>query len=284
MTVGQALKDILCWPRPACPPAVRLQTKWSQEYGMPSTHAMVGISIPFSIVLFTMNKYVYPLFIGCAIATCWCTLVCMSRLYLGMHTVLDILAGLTLAAALMVPLIPLVEVTDYYILANGWALAMLIIISIAVIVYYPRGNRWTPTRGDTTMVVSVTAGVHAGAWCNYNAGRMFASPLPPPYRIAWPSRAMLGHMTLRTALGFSSIIATKILCKSLSYAVMCAILKVNSRELASSEDDIKNRDKILVDLVYKYVTCFMIGMNTVYLLPKVFTIAGIGRLSFDTDL
>lgn len=40
MYVGQVLKDIIRWPRPG-PPVQRLQSKWSIEYGMPSTHAMV---------------------------------------------------------------------------------------------------------------------------------------------------------------------------------------------------------------------------------------------------
>lgn len=71
MSLGQALKDIICWPRPSCPPAVRLQNKWSLEYGMPSTHAMIGVSIPFSVLLFTMNRYVYPFHIGCIIAVLW---------------------------------------------------------------------------------------------------------------------------------------------------------------------------------------------------------------------
>lgn len=39
MYIGQGLKDIIRWPRP--PMRIRLQTKWSVEYGMPSTHAMV---------------------------------------------------------------------------------------------------------------------------------------------------------------------------------------------------------------------------------------------------
>lgn len=41
MYVGQGLKDIIRWPRPG-PPVQRLQSKWSIEYGMPSTHAMVS--------------------------------------------------------------------------------------------------------------------------------------------------------------------------------------------------------------------------------------------------
>ncbi|KAJ8938315.1 hypothetical protein NQ318_005333 [Aromia moschata] len=55
---------------------------------MPSTHAMVGVSIPFSVLLFTMNRYQYNVPLGMCIAIVWCALICFSRLYLGMHTVL----------------------------------------------------------------------------------------------------------------------------------------------------------------------------------------------------
>lgn len=71
MTVGQALKEIFCWPRPSCPPAVRLQKKWSLEYGMPSTHAMIAVAIPFSVIIFTMNRYVYSYPVGFIVATLW---------------------------------------------------------------------------------------------------------------------------------------------------------------------------------------------------------------------
>ncbi|XP_029034483.1 sphingosine-1-phosphate phosphatase 2-like [Osmia bicornis bicornis] len=284
MTIGQILKDVICWPRPACPPAVRLQSKWAEEYGMPSTHAMIGISIPFSVVLFTMNRYIYHVFVGWTIAFLWCTLVCMSRLYLGMHTVLDILAGLILAVGLMIILIPLVDITDYYILSNIWALAILIAISIAVIVYYPCSKKWTPTRGDTTMVVSVTTGIHLGAWLNYNTGIMLTPPNSPPYQIIWPSYTMFGCMILRTILGFCCILATRTICKSLSYKTMCAILNINSKDLMKSQNYSGNKNKVIVDLVHKYLSCFMIGVNTVYFLPNFFTMIGIERPTFYTEI
>lgn len=75
-----------------------------------------------------------------------CLLVGMSRLYLGMHSVLDIVAGLILAIALMFPLVPIVDVINSYIATNFWLLAMLITISIVIIVYYPATYKWTPTR------------------------------------------------------------------------------------------------------------------------------------------
>lgn len=85
--LGQGFKDLLRWERPG-PPVVKLQKKWALEYGMPSTHAMVAVSIPFSVLLYTMNRYDYNFYLGLAIAVLWCLLVCTSRIYLGMHSVL----------------------------------------------------------------------------------------------------------------------------------------------------------------------------------------------------
>lgn len=57
MYIGQGLKDVVRWPRPTSPPVIRLEEKWALEYGMPSTHAMVGAAVPFSFLLYTMFRY-----------------------------------------------------------------------------------------------------------------------------------------------------------------------------------------------------------------------------------
>ncbi|XP_058801363.1 sphingosine-1-phosphate phosphatase 1-like isoform X2 [Phymastichus coffea] len=284
MAVGQTLKDIICWPRPSCPPAIRFQSKWELEYGMPSTHAMIAVAMPFSTVLFTMNRYIYSFPTGCVAAVIWCTLICISRVYLGMHTVLDIIAGLVLAIVMMIPLVPLVDAMDYYFVTNSWALLLLVIISLAMIIYYPRSKKWTPTRGDTALVVSVTVGVHVGVWLHYKTGALIKPLLPPPYHVIWPSYSILGLVILRTILGYCCILGTKAVGKSLSYATMCGILQVNSKELIQSQDSLDNKNKILVDLIYKYITYFTIGFNITYLLPNVFTVLGIERPTFYTEL
>lgn len=43
--------------RPLSPPVVILEPEYAMEYGMPSTHALVGAVIPFSMVIFTINRY-----------------------------------------------------------------------------------------------------------------------------------------------------------------------------------------------------------------------------------
>ena len=51
------MKDVVRWDRPSMPPVIQLESKWALEYGMPSTHAMVGLAIPTSIIWFTYGRY-----------------------------------------------------------------------------------------------------------------------------------------------------------------------------------------------------------------------------------
>lgn len=57
MYIGQSAKDVIQWPRPPCPPVISVEKRFQVEYGMPSTHAMVGTLIPFCLVYFTYDRY-----------------------------------------------------------------------------------------------------------------------------------------------------------------------------------------------------------------------------------
>uniref|UniRef100_A0A1B6D3K7 Phosphatidic acid phosphatase type 2/haloperoxidase domain-containing protein n=1 Tax=Clastoptera arizonana TaxID=38151 RepID=A0A1B6D3K7_9HEMI len=284
MYIGQGIKDLVCWPRPPCPPVFRLQKKWSLEYGMPSTHAMVGVSIPFSVILYTMNRYQYPVGWGLAIAITWCTLISLSRIYLGMHSILDIVAGLILALVLMIIIVPIVDILDLTLLTSRWSPIILIVISITMIALHPCGIHWTPTRGDSTVILSVCVGIYIGAWINYQLGYMSFVSYPPPYTIIWPSYGMIGLGLLRTVIGLIGIIATLAVCKSASYATLSALLQVHSDELQNSCTSQNSKARTIVELGYKYVTYLLLGINIVYLLPNVFKLLSIQRPTFYTEI
>lgn len=57
MYCGGLAKDLLRWPRPASPPVVQFDRAYAAEFGMPSTHAMTGASVPFGLLLFTQRRY-----------------------------------------------------------------------------------------------------------------------------------------------------------------------------------------------------------------------------------
>jgi sphingosine-1-phosphate phosphatase 1 len=84
MYIGQATKDLLCMPRPASPPVVKLEERYVAEYGFPSTHAMVSTGLPISLVVLSYARYNIDLTVSLTAATIFCCWVCSSRLYLGM--------------------------------------------------------------------------------------------------------------------------------------------------------------------------------------------------------
>lgn len=200
-----------------------------------------------------------------------------------MHSVLDIIAGLLLTVILLVPLIPLVDYLDRLILESLWSPIFILAISISMITFYPNSGHWTPTRGDTTLTVSVCAGIQIGAWLTYQLGNMVPPLSPPPYEIIWPSHAQLGCMVLRTVLGLCCVVATRAIGKSISYGFVCALLGRDKNELRNSENSLENKHKIIVELSYKYFTYGMIGFITQYLLPSVFKLLQIGRPDFYTE-
>ena len=59
MYVGQASKCLIKWKRPSAPPAIRLEDNpvLEQEYGFPSTHAIVCTTVPFYLLYLLPNRY-----------------------------------------------------------------------------------------------------------------------------------------------------------------------------------------------------------------------------------
>lgn len=284
MYIGQSLKDIIRWPRPGRPVS-QLQQRWALEYGMPSTHAMVAVSIPFSLFIFTQQRYLYPAHVGLSIAIVWCTIVCLSRIYLGMHSVLDVLVGLVLTFGLMIILIPLVDFLDFFIVTNIFSPIFVICISILLVYFYPQPKeKWTPTRGDTTMTISVCAGLQIGAWLTYQFSDVHPTPPLEPHIIIWPTYQMIGHLLLRTVFGMCCIMATRAIGKSITYAMACAVLGKDKNEVRNSPSSLQNKIKTIVELSHTYLTYGLIGINTHYLLPHVFKFIGIGRPDFYTEI
>ena len=59
MYIGQAMKALVKWKRPSCPPAIRLEqnSNLETEYGFPSTHAIVSTTVPFYCLYMCWERY-----------------------------------------------------------------------------------------------------------------------------------------------------------------------------------------------------------------------------------
>lgn len=58
----------------------------------------------------------------------------------------DILAGILLTVLLMLPLVPIVDALDHFILSSKFAPLVILVTSILLIIFHPKSDKWTPTR------------------------------------------------------------------------------------------------------------------------------------------
>lgn len=278
MYIGQSLKDIIQWPRPASPPVIKLEEKWNLEYGMPSTHAIVGSAVPLAIIFFTSSRYVYPVWIGVLIAATLCTTVCLSRVYLGMHSVLDIIAGLTLVAVLLPLVIPLVDAVDTFFLKHEVGGVCLMACGVLLCLCYPSGDRWTPARGDTFVILGSAVGLNLGGWMNYQLGIIRGPPAAnPPYPVIWPGSTMILQTVIRQCLGLILVIISKTTTKKL-IAYGRTKLQLKDERLGN------NNTGISTELVTKYFTYTVVGFTVTHIIPNVFRSLGIQRPMFHTEI
>jgi sphingosine-1-phosphate phosphatase 1 len=147
MFVGQALKEFFVEVRPKSP-AIQMQKKWSNEYSLPSTHAMSSPSIAVTIVYFALERYEVN-FMMCAILTvAWISIVSWSRVYLGMHSVLDLLMGFALSTVLLALILPVTDGIELFLAKNALAPIVLLLATITAAALFPRPSTglWTPTK------------------------------------------------------------------------------------------------------------------------------------------
>lgn len=278
MYIGQSIKDIVQWPRPQCPPVIRLQTKWSIEYGMPSTHAMISIALPFSVFYYISNRYQIDNNIGILIVLLWCMLISLSRLYLGMHSVLDVIAGLLLAIVLLIPFVPLADVLDRYLMYSNWTPLIFIVVTVSLILIYPTSDQWTPTKGDTTLILATCAGLLTGGWLNVKLGIQDDIRVINPINnlVSWPSINYLGVIVIRSCLGYGCIVLLFLIIKYF----LCVIDKILIKSGMKIFDDVLKRHIPLLDIAYKYFTFYLVSLNIFILIPFLQKLLFVPRESF----
>ncbi|XP_006818826.1 sphingosine-1-phosphate phosphatase 2-like [Saccoglossus kowalevskii] len=261
MYFGQAAKDIVKWPRPSSPPVVKLEHIYNMEYGMPSTHAMMGLSLPFTLFLLTVQRFEYPYYLGVAIAVTWCTLVCISRLYLGMHNVLDVIAGLVLAAVLMAVIYPYLDVIEDIFINGKYGATLAFGIGISMAIFYPTFNKWTMSRGEATLLLGIGTGTLVGLWFKVHFNLPPFEPVgDSPYTITVPDLRWMFFMILKMSSGILILLATRFVISASIKKVAYAILRI----LPLNE---KRNEQVYVEVPRKFFTYMAIAVLTASIIP-----------------
>jgi len=269
MYIGQYLKDLIKWDRPQMPTCVQLQTKWSKEYGMPSTHAMLGLAVPSAAFFFTLSKYQFSANIAIIIIGVWTLLVCTSRMYLGMHSLGDVVAGLILSGVLLPPTLAFVHVSDKFFLQHPLSPLLVLTITLTAIFIFPCPSTWSPSAVTAIDVLACYQGAHLGQWALYQLGIIQMQYRPYwSLEIQYPTTSDLGIMILRILVG------------GLISGLVHIIVKISSMKVASMlfPDDrkIKYTDSRMIS---KYLTWLSTCFSVSFLAPLLFNILGFARQS-----
>uniref|UniRef100_A0A8C8R842 Sphingosine-1-phosphate phosphatase 1 n=1 Tax=Pelusios castaneus TaxID=367368 RepID=A0A8C8R842_9SAUR len=270
MYLGQCTKDVIRWPRPASPPVVKLEVFYNSEYSMPSTHAMSGTAIPLALVLLSYGRWQYPLVYGLILAICWCSLVCFSRIYMGMHSILDVIVGFLYAILILVVFHPAVDLIDNFNITYKHAPLIIISLHLALGVFSFTLDTWSTSRGDTAQILGCGAGVACGSHFNYMLGLM-QDPSPEALPLIPPSITvtLFGKAILRLLIGVVLLLLTKTVMKKITIPLACKMFRI-------PYDDIRQaRQRMEVELPYRYITYGMVGFSLMFLVPCLFLFIGL---------
>lgn len=159
MTVGffgtilnQFLKILCCVPRPwVKDPGFTIVESARAEatgYSFPSGHTQNAVATYGGIARYTRRRWLRGVCIALTLV------ICFSRMYLGVHTPLDVGVSFVIAAALVLLVYPLMEEADRRPRVLTAMIGVMVLCSAAFIVYlYLRGDTGT-TAEDTANYVS----------------------------------------------------------------------------------------------------------------------------------
>ncbi|XP_037122909.1 sphingosine-1-phosphate phosphatase 2 isoform X1 [Syngnathus acus] len=268
MYIGQVMKDVLKLPRPTSPPVVKLEMRVDAEYGLPSTHAMAATAISFTLLLSAPSRIQFQFEAGLLIAVTLSTMVCLSRLYTGMHSVLDVICGVLISALLMFLTHPYWEAFDQFQLSSMVSPIVALLLPLFLSYTYPELDHYSTTRGDTTTILGVWAGCSVGYWVNKQLGETFEPQGVLPMPLPTLTRYTLASGTARFLVGVGALVGTRQVVKAVSLHLLYWWYKVPKYDQSA-------RMRKEIEVPSKFATYTAVGLVHSIMVSRVFILLGL---------
>ncbi|CAK6962290.1 sphingosine-1-phosphate phosphatase 1-like [Scomber scombrus] len=265
--VGQSTKDMVRWSRPASPPVVKVEVFYNSEYSMPSTHAMTGTAIPGCLFMLSYGRWQYPFFFGLCVALSWSILVCVSRIYMGMHSVLEVITGFLYSLLILAFFYQVLDKIDSYYMMDHYAPLVIIFSHVSLGLVAFSLDSWSTSRGDTAQALGTGAGVALATHVNYQLGLLVDPPLSSlPLTLPPLSVSLVVCSLLRFVIGVAVLLVTRMVMKALTIPFLCRLFGLPT-------DDIRQaRQHMKVELPYRYIVYSVVGFSCVSVVPLLFRI------------
>ncbi|XP_070781935.1 sphingosine-1-phosphate phosphatase 1-like [Enoplosus armatus] len=268
--VGQSTKDMIRWSRPASPPVVKVEVFYNSEYSMPSTHAMTGTAIPFCVFMLTYGRWQYPFLFGFCVALSWSFLVCVSRVYMGMHSILEVITGFLYSLLILAFFQPILDKIDNFYMMNHYAPLVIIVSHVSLGLVAFSLDSWSTSRGDTAQALGTGVGAALATHVNYQLGLLLDPPLSSlPLTLPPLSTSLVVLSLLRFLIGVAVLLVTRMVMKAVTIPFLCRLFRLPS-------DDVRQaRQHMKVELPYRYIVYSVVGFSCVCVVPLLFRILNV---------
>eukprot|EP01041_Mallomonas_annulata_P009265 gene9265-19228_t len=171
LMTGQILKDIFQLPRPVYlntgHKIVVLEKNFETEFGMPSTHTISGM-LPI-VILLSLQRLGYTILPQYWIAIAiWSSSVALSRLYMGVHSPLDIISGGIIGAVLISTIHYYDNIIETILYKSKYGIFISTIFLFLFLFLYPKPDPWRASYGTSATIFGVWNGASFSLWILYN--------------------------------------------------------------------------------------------------------------------
>lgn len=294
--VGNAIKDLIAAPRPMGLKYGKEKLKLigrgvenlnAQEYGLPSSHTMNTLALNFYAVHYLKEKALltdHTAALCYATVAAWVIWIALSRIYLGLHTPIDIIVG-AVAGLTVVIFFTVVDVfLDQWVEHSPFFFPQLTIISLALLRLHPKPPKPTPSFEFSTSFMGVFFGVMAAARRSYHT-----TFYKPPIQVLdvfaeYHNQPMLVALKVarRLLVGFALMLLSKKVFKAISYSI---ILPLFYKHIPSSirramhppvADSLLEKNRLPWDLILttRFIAYVGLGFAATELAPRSFLYFG----------
>ncbi|KAG8483763.1 hypothetical protein CXB51_023423 [Gossypium anomalum] len=166
--LGNCIKDVVSAPRPNCPPVRRITATKDEEenaleYGLPSSHTLNTVCLSGFLVCYVLSyTQCEDAFVKLGAVTLACLLVGFigfGRIYLGMHSLIDIIGGLVFGFMILAIWLTVHEYVDAFIVSGQNVTSFWAALSFLLLFAYPTPEFPTPSFEYHTAFDGVVFGI-----------------------------------------------------------------------------------------------------------------------------
>lgn len=232
--LGNCLKDTVSAPRPPSPPirkllATRAEEESAQEYGLPSSHTINSLCLAGFFLYYISERDVSTFWPVAALVGILIVGVVYGRLYLGMHSPLDVIVGGVMGVGILLFWCSIEKRLNAFIAHGENVPSFWAAIAVLLLFAYPSPERRNPSFEFHTAFNGVAFGVVAGVHRTYalfHHEGVQALPLT--------SIAGLETLFLRLLIGLPLCLAVKAVTKELAIRILPSMSNLLGLQIRST--------------------------------------------------